>query len=79
MKMAVKDEKEEADVHTEQLSFRYKSRKWGGAENASPWPEEYKIPGIRDASVKLIIKMAVKDEEEEADVQNMVKLMSCGD
>ena len=39
----------------------------------------YKITGTRDASVKLLIKMAVKDEEEEADVQNMVKLMSCGD
>ena len=37
---------------------------------------EYKIPGIRDASVKLLIKMAVKDEEEEADVLNMVKLLS---
>ena len=57
MKMAVKDEQEEA----------------------SPWPEEYKIPGRRDANVKLLIKMAVKDEEEEADVQNMVKLMSCED
>ena len=32
---------------------------------------EYKITGIRDASVKLLIKMAVKDEEEEADVQNI--------
>jgi hypothetical protein len=27
----------------------------------------YKITGIRDASVKLLIKMAVKDEVEEAD------------
>ena len=37
---------------------------------------EYKITGIRDASVKLLIKLAVKDEEEEADVLNMVKLLS---
>ena len=36
----------------------------------------YKITGIRDASVKLLIKMAVKDEVEEADVLNMVELMS---
>ena len=28
---------------------------------------KYKITGIRDASVKLLIKMAVKDEVEEAD------------
>jgi hypothetical protein len=34
------------------------------------------INGIRDASVKLHIKMAVKDEQEEADVLNMVELMS---
>ena len=27
----------------------------------------YKITGIRDASVKLLIKMTVKDEVEEAD------------
>ena len=27
----------------------------------------YKITGIRDASAKLLIKMAVKDEVEEAD------------
>ena len=27
----------------------------------------YKITGIKDASVKLLIKMAVKDEVEEAD------------
>jgi hypothetical protein len=31
---------------------------------------EYKITGIRDASVKLLIKLVVKDEEEEADVLN---------
>ena len=37
---------------------------------------EYKITGIRDASVKLLIKLVVKDEEEEADVLNMVKLLS---
>ena len=36
----------------------------------------YKFPGIRDANVKLLIKMAVKDEEEEADVLNMVELLS---
>jgi hypothetical protein len=33
------------------------------------------ITGIRDASVKLPIKMAVK-EQEEADVLNMVELLS---
>jgi hypothetical protein len=31
---------------------------------------------IRDASVKLLIQMAVKDEVEEADVLKMVKLLS---
>ena len=34
------------------------------------------INGIRDASVKLPIKMAVKNEQEEADVVNMVELLS---
>ena len=34
------------------------------------------ITGIRDASVKLLIKMAVKAEEEEAGVLNMVELLS---
>ena len=34
------------------------------------------INGIRDASVKLHVEMAVKDEQEEADVMNMVELMS---
>ena len=37
---------------------------------------EYKITGIRDAKVKLLIEMAVKDEKEEADVLNMVELLS---
>ena len=37
---------------------------------------KYKITGIRDASVKLLIKMAVKEEVEEADVLNMVELLS---
>ena len=37
---------------------------------------EYKITGIRDASVKLLIKLVVKDEEEEADVQNIELLSS---
>ena len=37
---------------------------------------EFKITGIKGAMVKLLIKMAVKDEEEEADVLNMVKLLS---
>ena len=32
---------------------------------------EYKIRKISDASVKLLIKMAVKYEQEEADVMNM--------
>jgi hypothetical protein len=36
----------------------------------------YKITGIRDAIVKLLIKMAVKDEVEEADVLKMVELLS---
>jgi hypothetical protein len=36
----------------------------------------YKITGIRDASVKLLIKMAVKDEVAEADVLKMVELLS---
>ena len=34
------------------------------------------ITGIRDASVKLLIKIAVKAEEEEAGVLNMVELLS---
>ena len=34
------------------------------------------IIGIRDASVKLLIKMALKAEEEEAGVLNMVELLS---
>ena len=34
------------------------------------------ITGIRDASVKLLIKMAVKAEEEEAGVLSMVELLS---
>ena len=34
------------------------------------------INGIKDASVKLPIKMALKDEREEADVLNMVELLS---
>ena len=37
---------------------------------------EYKITGIRDAKIKLLIEMAVKEEEEEADVLNMVELLS---
>jgi hypothetical protein len=37
---------------------------------------KYKITMIRDAGVKLLIKMAVKDEVEEADVVNMVELLS---
>ena len=37
---------------------------------------EYNITGLRDASVKLLIKMAVKDENEEAGVLNMVELLS---
>ena len=31
---------------------------------------------IRDASVKLPIKMALKDDQEEADILNMVELLS---
>ena len=39
---------------------------------------EYQIiTGIRDASVKLLIEMAVKNKEEEADVMNMVELSCC--
>lgn len=37
---------------------------------------EYKITGIRDASVKLLIKIAVKHEQEEADMMSMVELLS---
>ena len=33
--------------------------------------------GIRDATVKLLIKMAVMDEKEETDVLKMVELLSC--
>ena len=34
------------------------------------------INGLRDTSVKLSIRMTVEDEQEEADVLNMVELLS---
>ena len=37
---------------------------------------EYKITVIRDASVKMLIKMDVKEEQEEGDVLNMIELLS---
>ena len=37
---------------------------------------KYKIIGLRDASVKLLIKIAVKGEQEEADMMSMVELLS---
>ena len=37
---------------------------------------EYKITVIMDASVKMLIKMDVKEEQEEGDVLNMIELLS---